>query len=155
MQADVLRAMVGAVHDFRGTYNVTDYRWFNLRDGDTSSPQPFQHFGLFDSAYKEKPAFAVYDRLVDRLHRRPPGQHAPPQQRLKLALRTAGRKCTGARCPRSPWRAWPGAIARSVRRPLPAGRRATTIRWTDRAPFSRWSTAAVDAGLRLSNSAAA
>ena len=31
----VLEAMVSAVHDFRGTYNVTDYRWFNLRDGDT------------------------------------------------------------------------------------------------------------------------
>ena len=40
MQAEVLRAMVGAVHDFRGTYNVTDYRWFNLRDGDTAAPSP-------------------------------------------------------------------------------------------------------------------
>ena len=34
-QASRLRRMVRAVHDFRGTYNVSDYRWFNLRDGDT------------------------------------------------------------------------------------------------------------------------
>ncbi len=80
MQADVLRTMVGAVHDFRGTFNVTDYRWFNLRDGDSSSPQPFQHFGLLDSAYNEKPAFAVYDSLVDRLHRREP---ATPRLHLR------------------------------------------------------------------------
>ena len=72
MQALVLSMMVSAVHEFRGTYNVTDYRWFNLRDGDTSSPQPFQHFGLFDSGYEEKPAFAVYRRLVDRLARDEP-----------------------------------------------------------------------------------
>ena len=84
MQADVLRTMVGAVHDFRGTYNVTDYRWFNLRDGDSSSPQPFQHFGLLDSAYNEKPAFAVYEALVDRLHRQ-----EPAEKRTEAAAETA------------------------------------------------------------------
>ena len=85
MQAEVLDVMVNAVHDFRGTYNVTDYRWFNLRDGDTSSPQPFQHFGLFDSSYVEKPAFAVYRRLVDRLARSEP---APaPRPRCACAAR--------------------------------------------------------------------
>ena len=83
-QAVVLDTMVNAVHDFRGTYNVTDYRWFNLRDGDSSSPQPFQHFGLFDSGYVEKPAFAVYRRLVDRLARR---EAAPTRRRPRLALR--------------------------------------------------------------------
>ena len=34
-QAAALRAMVRAVNDFRGTYNVTDYRWFDLRDHNT------------------------------------------------------------------------------------------------------------------------
>ena len=43
-QEEALRLMLGAVHDFRGTYNVTDYRWFNLRDSDTSSPMLFQHW---------------------------------------------------------------------------------------------------------------
>jgi len=93
MQADVLRTMVGAVHDFRGTYNVTDYRWFNLRDGDSSSPQPFQHFGLLDSAYNEKPAFAVYEGLVDDLHRREPSVQ-PLRERLRLKLR---RSCARGR----------------------------------------------------------
>ena len=31
-RSQALRDMVGAVHDFRGTFNVTDYRWFDLRD---------------------------------------------------------------------------------------------------------------------------
>ena len=51
-QAQVLELMVRAVHDFRGTYNVSDYRWFNLRDGDTDSPLLFQHFGLMESDYE-------------------------------------------------------------------------------------------------------
>jgi len=98
MQADVLRTMVGAVHDFRGTFNVTDYRWFNLRDGDSSSSQPFQHFGLLDSAYAEKPAFAVYESMVEQLHRR----EAPPTQPrrargagLRLTCRGRRAKVTG------------------------------------------------------------
>ena len=80
--------MVRAVHDFRGTYNVTDYRWFNLRDGDTSSPQPFQHFGLFDSGYVEKPAFAVVPAAGG-----PPGAAAsrrPRGARPRLTLRVRG-----------------------------------------------------------------
>ena len=66
-QAEALRLMVRAVHDFRGTYNVVDYRWFNLRDGDTASPLLFQHFGLLESDYDPKPAFDDYRRLVNEL----------------------------------------------------------------------------------------
>jgi hypothetical protein len=90
MQAEVLLEMVTAVHDFRGTYNVTDYRWFNLRDGDSSSPQAFQHFGLLDSSYAEKPAFAVYRRLVAALHR--DERAAAPRRRPRLALRLTCRR---------------------------------------------------------------
>ncbi len=97
MQAAVLEVMVQAVHDFRGTYNITDYRWFNLRDGDTSSPQPFQHFGLFDSSYVEKPAFAVYRRLVDRLARRRGGAAAAAASRAPRARR--GLASTAAAAP--------------------------------------------------------
>ena len=64
MQATVLREMVTAVHDFRGTYNVTDYRWFDLRDHRSSSTN-FQHqYGLLRDDYTPKPAFAVYEELV-------------------------------------------------------------------------------------------
>jgi hypothetical protein len=73
-QASFLRNAVDAVHDFRGTYNVTDYRWFNLRDADTGDPRLAQRFGLMESDYDRKPAFRVYERLVDRRSvRRSPG----------------------------------------------------------------------------------
>ena len=65
-QAQFLANVVDAVHDFRGTYNVTDYRWFNLRDADTSSPLLAQRYGLLESDYDEKPAFDVYRRLIER-----------------------------------------------------------------------------------------
>ena len=63
-QAQFLRNVVDAVHDFRGTYNVTDYRWFNLRDADTSSPAIAQHYGLLEDDYDRKPAFGDYRELV-------------------------------------------------------------------------------------------
>ena len=83
-QAEVLELMVRAVHDFRGTYNVTDYRWFNLRDGDTASPLLFQHFGLIESDYEPKPAFDVYRRLVAR------AGSAAGRRRCALRLRLRG-----------------------------------------------------------------
>ena len=62
--------MVGAVNEFRGTYNVTDYRWFDLRDHRSSSAN-FQHqYGLLRDDYTPKPAFEVYRELVDELSRR-------------------------------------------------------------------------------------
>jgi hypothetical protein len=87
-QAEVLELMVRAVHDFRGTYNVSDYRWFNLRDGDTASPLLFQHFGLLESDYDAKPAFAVYRRLVSELSTR-------ESRARQLRLRLIGRRGLG------------------------------------------------------------
>jgi hypothetical protein len=69
-QAAAMRAMVGAVHEFRGTYNVTDYRWFDLRDHNTSSLNFQQHYGLLRDDYSAKPAFAVYRELVREFARR-------------------------------------------------------------------------------------
>jgi len=73
-QAEALRLMVRAVHDFRGTYNVSDYRWFDLRDHSTSSTNFQHHYGLLEDNYTPKPAFAAYGRLVAELagHRRVP-----------------------------------------------------------------------------------
>jgi hypothetical protein len=118
MQADVLRTMVAAVHDFRGTYNVTDYRWFNLRDGDSSAPQPFQHFGLLDSDYVEKPAFEVYRGLTAALARREAGDGPRSDERtargrergragvaLQLRFRSARAAAGGVRCAIGPVRA--------------------------------------------------
>jgi hypothetical protein len=86
-QADVLRTMVRAVHDFRGTYNVSDYRWFNLRDGDTSSAMPFQHFGLLRDDYSPKAAFAAYRSLVSQLSIR----SSAGSRRPRLAVRVRSR----------------------------------------------------------------
>jgi hypothetical protein len=66
-QALRLERMARAVHDFRATFNVSDYRWFNLRDGDTESPLLFQHFGLLESDGERKPAFGAYRGLVREL----------------------------------------------------------------------------------------
>ena len=63
-QATALARMVRAAWRARGKLRITDFRWFNLRDGDTSSPLPFQHFGLLRSDYTPKPAFATYRRLL-------------------------------------------------------------------------------------------
>jgi hypothetical protein len=68
-QATRLRRMVRAVHDYRGAFNVSDYRWFNLRDADTAAPALFQHSGLLESDYDAKPAFAAYRGLVRDLGR--------------------------------------------------------------------------------------
>lgn len=65
-QVRAMRQMVGAVRDFRGTYGVTDYRWFDLRDHNTSGPNFQQHYGLLRDDYTRKPAFGVYRRLVRR-----------------------------------------------------------------------------------------
>jgi hypothetical protein len=69
-QANRLRRMVWAVHDYRGTFGVSDYRWFNLRDADSAAPTLFQHFGLLESDYGVKPAFGVYRELVRRFSRK-------------------------------------------------------------------------------------
>ncbi|MFL5891899.1 MAG: hypothetical protein ACJ75I_04080 [Solirubrobacterales bacterium] len=66
-QVRALRQMVGAVNDFRGTYHVTDYRWFDLRDHNSAGPSFQQHYGLLRDDYSPKPAFDVYRRLVRRL----------------------------------------------------------------------------------------
>jgi hypothetical protein len=72
-QEIALRAMVGAVHEFRGTYNVTEYRWFDLRDHNTSSENFQQHYGLLRDDYSPKPAFGAYRELVRRFARRGEG----------------------------------------------------------------------------------
>jgi hypothetical protein len=115
-QATFLEQMVRAVNDFRGTYNVSDYRWFNLRDGDTAAAQPFQHFGLMRSDYTPKPAFPRYRRLVAELttHEQPAGANTKKKRpRLRLSISSRGR----GRCRRTPVRATvTGADRRHARR---------------------------------------
>jgi hypothetical protein len=66
-QRTVLRAAVGAVADARATYGVTDYRWFDLRDADTTEPSFESHYGITRDDYSPKPAFFTYRDLIARL----------------------------------------------------------------------------------------
>ena len=66
-QAQAMDTMVHAVNDFRGTFHISDYRWFNLRDGDSTSASFQTQYGLMTDQYKPKPAFTLYRKLVCRL----------------------------------------------------------------------------------------
>ena len=70
MQVTVMRAGVEAVYRARGTYNVTGYRWFDLRDADSSSSSFESQYGIMRDDYSPKPAFAVYRQLVAELDAR-------------------------------------------------------------------------------------
>ena len=87
-QAEVLDTMVHAVNDFRGTFNISDYRWFNLRDGDSTSTNFQTQYGLMTDQYVPKPAFGLYRKLV---------AHLTVHDRGRQASRTRGRG-----------RRWPG-----------------------------------------------
>jgi hypothetical protein len=75
-QAAALGELVQATSQYRRTFNVTDYRWFNLRDSSSGSPAnlfgpTFSSDGLLRSNYTQKPAFAVYRNLIAALGTRP------------------------------------------------------------------------------------
>ena len=63
-QAKALAEMVEAAHAFAGEYGITDYRWFSLRDANTSSADFQQHYGLMRDDYSPKPAFDRYAELI-------------------------------------------------------------------------------------------
>jgi hypothetical protein len=70
-QAAALRELVDAVHDYSGTFNITDYRWFTLRDSSSSPPATvlgptFSSDGLLRADYTPKPAFAAYRSLIGK-----------------------------------------------------------------------------------------
>ena len=128
-----LREMVTAIHDFRANYGVTDYRWFDLRDADSASPNFQQQYGLMRDDYTPKPAFGAYRDLIARLGAEREGVPAAPGEvlpriRLRVAPRriragTARRLRFSARVRRDGrWRPLSGARIRV------AGRRARTRR---------------------------
>jgi hypothetical protein len=90
-QAAALEDMVRAAASVAGTYHVTDYRWFNLRDNRTGSPALFDTTGLLHDDYSEKPAFARYRALIAALGTAQPAATparaaAPCHSRRKVAI---------------------------------------------------------------------
>ena len=66
LQSRTLAAMVRAADSVRGTYGVTDYRWFDLRDSSSADPSIESRYGITRDDYSRKPAFATYRDLIAR-----------------------------------------------------------------------------------------
>jgi hypothetical protein len=67
MQVAVMESSVAALDAARAAYNITDYRWFDLRDADSSSTSFESHYGLLRDDYSPKAGFEAYRALVARL----------------------------------------------------------------------------------------
>ncbi len=82
-QASDLTQLVDAAQAYSGTFGVTDYRWFDLRDT-SSTPAgslpgvavTFATDGLLQANYAPKPSFAAYRAAIEAL-----GQHTPTRHR--------------------------------------------------------------------------
>ena len=46
-----MSALVRTAHRYRGTYNITDFRWFGLRDNNSQGPNFQSYFGLLRDDY--------------------------------------------------------------------------------------------------------
>jgi hypothetical protein len=64
-----LERMIRAVHEHRGTFNVTSLQWFSLRDSSSAAPSFQQQWGLLRDNYRPKPAFGAYAALIRRFGR--------------------------------------------------------------------------------------
>jgi hypothetical protein len=69
-QAAALTELAQAACAYARTYNITDYRWFNLRDSSSNPPQSligptFSSFGLLRDDYSAKPSFAEYRSAIE------------------------------------------------------------------------------------------
>lgn len=79
-----LRSTVETLAELSGTLNITDYRWFNLRDNRTGGPDLFDAVGLMRDDYSTKPAYDTFRGLLavhgTAVAARPPGRPdvAPP-----------------------------------------------------------------------------
>jgi len=66
-QVAVLSAVARAVSDHRATLGVTDFRWFDLRDADSSSASFESRYGLVRDDYRPKRGFGAYRRIIASL----------------------------------------------------------------------------------------
>jgi hypothetical protein len=66
-QKEILRQFVNTTHRYRGTYNITDFRWFGLRDNNSQGPDYQSYFGLLRDNYSPKPGFYEYLTRVSKL----------------------------------------------------------------------------------------
>ena len=65
-QVSKLASTVRWVHRYSRRLNVSDYRYFNLRDNDSAGTDLFDQVGLLRDDYSRKPAFGAYRDLIRR-----------------------------------------------------------------------------------------
>jgi hypothetical protein len=70
-QASALTQLVAAARAYSGTFDVTDYRWFNLRDSNSSVTgslpgvaTTFATDGLLRDGYTPKPSYSAYQGAI-------------------------------------------------------------------------------------------
>jgi hypothetical protein len=85
-QVTDLTTTVEKVFEYSGTLNVSDFRYFNLRDNNSDGGDLFDAVGLLFDEYTPKPAFATYRELVERFGVDDPDASAG-ELRLRLRLR--------------------------------------------------------------------
>ena len=68
-QAELLTAAIEAVADVRRPYGISDYRWFGLRDSNSSQSTFEAQYGVLRDDYTPKPAFHHLRDLVGRIGR--------------------------------------------------------------------------------------
>ena len=87
-QAQDLQSSVEDLYRYSGTFGVTDYRYFNLRDNIPNGADLFDDVGLLRSDYSQKPAFSTYRSLI--------GAYGAAAHRLRPAAPRARRHHAGA-----------------------------------------------------------
>lgn len=65
-QRAALTQIVDTVRSAAKTFNVSDYRWFNLRDNLATTTAFGETSGLLTDDYARKPSFYAYRRLIAR-----------------------------------------------------------------------------------------
>jgi len=68
-QAEKLDSTVRWLHRYSGTLNISDYRYFNLRDNRAAGLDLFDQVGLLREDYSPKPSFDTYRKLIRRFGR--------------------------------------------------------------------------------------
>ncbi len=95
-QASALTQLVDAARAYSGTFDVTDYRWFNLRDSSSSAAgslpgvaATFATDGLLRDDYSAKPAYGAYRAAIAAFGRCAGAFVGVAVRRERLAVRRA------------------------------------------------------------------
>jgi hypothetical protein len=109
-QASALQELVQAAHDYSGTFGITDYRWFNLRDSSSTGPAvlvgpTFSSDGLLRDDYSGKPSFDAYRQLIASLGAKTPKPRraracGPGRRRAQHRRGAHRRRCTRSSAPK-------------------------------------------------------